>query len=78
MSTCGKILLIGFMFCLFSVGNLSATEEFAETTGRECAVCHLDPSGGGELSPAGTAYALFLGTGSATATDSAPVAASHW
>lgn len=78
MSTCGKILVIGFMFSLFSVGNLSATEEFAETTGRECAVCHLDPSGGGELSPAGAGYALFLGAGSATATDSAPVAASHW
>lgn len=78
MSTCGKILVIGFMFSLFSVGNLSATEEFAETTGRECAVCHLDPSGGGELSPAGAGYALFLGAGSTTATDSAPVAASHW
>lgn len=78
MNTCGKILLLGFMFCLFSAGNLSATEEFAETTGRECAVCHLDPSGGGELSPAGAGYALFLASGSAPSTDSTPAAASHW
>lgn len=78
MSTCWKILLLGFMFCLFSAGNLSATEEFAETTGRECAVCHLDPSGGGELTPAGASYALFLTSGSAPSTESAPAAASHW
>ena len=78
MSTCGKILLIGFMFCLFSAGNLSATEEFAETTGRECAVCHLDPSGGGELTSAGAGYAQFLASDSATFADSAPAAASHW
>lgn len=78
MNTCGKILLLGFMFCLFSADNLSATEELAETTGRECAVCHHDPSGGGELTPAGAAYALFLGSSSTTSTDSAQAAASHW
>lgn len=78
MNTCWKIILLGLMFCLFSVGNLSATEELAETTGRECAICHLDPSGGGELTPAGAGYALFLASDSAISTDSAPAAASHW
>lgn len=33
-----------------------ATEEFARRTGQACAVCHLDPAGGGELTGAGTAY----------------------
>jgi len=33
-----------------------ATEDFARETGRECAGCHLDPSGGGELTSAGKAF----------------------
>jgi predicted heme/steroid binding protein len=48
---------------LLSASSLLATEEFAEVTGRNCAFCHLDPSGGGELTSAGEAYALFLGGG---------------
>ncbi|NIQ96472.1 MAG: cytochrome B5, partial [Desulfuromonadales bacterium] len=30
--------------------------------GQECSVCHLDPAGGGELTPAGVGYAYSLGT----------------
>jgi len=45
------ILLILLLSCL---GN--ATEEMAEKTGKSCAFCHLDPSGGGELTEAGKDY----------------------
>jgi predicted heme/steroid binding protein len=33
-----------------------ATEEFARQTGKPCSACHLDPSGGGELTAAGEAF----------------------
>ncbi|BCS55370.1 hypothetical protein GSbR_38940 [Geobacter sp. SVR] len=35
----------------------AATEEYARQTGRECAACHLDPAGGGELTRAGKEFA---------------------
>lgn len=54
-----KILLV-LLLLLFSTGDLFATEEYAEKTGSECSVCHLDPSGGGELTAAGEGYALSL------------------
>ena len=50
------VLLILFS----SFGN--ATEEMAETTGKSCAFCHLDPSGGGELTEAGKDYLEKLAT----------------
>jgi predicted heme/steroid binding protein len=34
----------------------SGTEEYAEQTGKECSACHVDPSGGGELTTGGEAY----------------------
>lgn len=37
-----------------------ATEEYAEKTGKSCEYCHLDASGGGELTPAGKAYLAQL------------------
>ncbi len=51
-------------FCAFSVVPMlflpafpgMATEEFARETGRACRECHLDPSGGGELTAAGKAF----------------------
>jgi predicted heme/steroid binding protein/uncharacterized membrane protein len=73
-----KILLFLLMLSLFSVSNLSAKEEYAAATGRDCAVCHLDPAGGGELTAAGEGYALSLGTGTATSTAAKPSAVSHW
>ncbi|MGE5247832.1 MAG: CopD family protein [Verrucomicrobiota bacterium] len=33
-----------------------ATEEFARQTGKPCSACHVDPSGGGELTGAGKAF----------------------
>ena len=62
-----KNFLVGIVILLLSASNLFATEEFAEVTSRKCAFCHLDSSGGGELTPAGEGYALFLGGGSASA-----------
>jgi predicted heme/steroid binding protein len=36
------------------------TVEYAIETGEKCAFCHLDPSGGGDLSPKGERYLLSL------------------
>lgn len=36
---------------------VQATEEYAAETGQPCAACHLDPSGGGELTAAGETFA---------------------
>jgi hypothetical protein len=36
------------------MGN--ATEEYADQTGKSCTHCHLDRSGGGELTQAGEKY----------------------
>lgn len=43
------------LLLLFS-SFVNATEEMAEKTGKSCAFCHLDPSGGGELTEAGKDY----------------------
>jgi predicted heme/steroid binding protein len=37
--------------------TVAATEEYARQTGRECAACHVDPAGGGELTRAGKEFA---------------------
>ena len=37
-----------------------ATEEFARRTGKECAACHVDPAGGGELTAAGNDFLASL------------------
>ena len=34
-----------------------ATEQYARQTGQTCAACHLDPGGGGELTPSGKTFA---------------------
>jgi hypothetical protein len=41
-------------FLIIPCGN--ATEEMAEKTGKDCSYCHLDQSGGGELTKAGKEY----------------------
>lgn len=38
-------------------------EEYAQATGSACAVCHLDPLGGGALSQTGEGYALSIAPG---------------
>lgn len=52
-------LCLLFLLLVFSA-NLNATEEYAQATGAACSVCHLDPSGGGELTAEGDGYALSL------------------
>jgi len=50
-------LVFVFVFALFlspTFGHL--TEEYAQKTGKSCSHCHLDSSGGGELTKAGEAY----------------------
>ena len=49
----GTALLFGLL--LFPARGL-ATEEFARRTGKECAACHVDPAGGGELNAAGKEF----------------------
>lgn len=52
---CFRLCTVIILLLLFSsFGN--ATEEIAEKTGKSCAFCHLDPSGGGELTEAGKDY----------------------
>jgi predicted heme/steroid binding protein/uncharacterized membrane protein len=48
------ILLVLFT----AAGN--ATEDYAESTGSECKVCHIDPLGGGELTEVGKGYLLSV------------------
>jgi predicted heme/steroid binding protein/uncharacterized membrane protein len=40
--------------------GLAATPEYAKQTGRECAYCHADAIGGGELTPAGRQFLADL------------------
>ena len=44
------------LLVLFLCGAVHATEEYALQTGKECSACHLNPSGGGELTVAGAAF----------------------
>jgi predicted heme/steroid binding protein len=48
---CASLILF---FLIIPSGN--TTEELAEKTGKDCSYCHLDPSGGGELTKAGKEY----------------------
>ena len=45
-------ILLLFLFSSF----VNATEEMAEKTGKSCGYCHLDQSGGGELTETGKDY----------------------
>ena len=60
MKTLYAFLLLLVLYCQPSVCN--ATEIYATQTGRSCSSCHLDPGGGGELTPAGKEFAATLGT----------------
>ncbi len=61
MAVLKRCFLLLLLLSFFLTGNLSATDEYAEITGQECGVCHLDQAGGGELTPEGNGYALSLG-----------------
>ena len=45
-----------FLALSYPAHRVFATEDFARETGRACVGCHLDPSGGGELTAAGKAF----------------------
>lgn len=51
----GLFLFMAFIHC--SSHYALATDEYAKQTGQTCAACHLDPTGGGELTEAGKALA---------------------
>ncbi len=53
-------LLITLLLILVTSLQTLATEEWAEKTGQECQQCHLDTSGGGELTAVGEGYLLSL------------------
>jgi len=65
-----KISLLLLVLTLFTALGAQATEEYAAQTGQDCAVCHLDPAGGGELTEAGTAYRGYLAETTGVATES--------
>lgn len=50
------LLLILILFGVTQTGL--ATEEIAAATGQDCGYCHLDQSGGGELTDAGAAFLI--------------------
>lgn len=63
LALCAFLVVVGLSF---PASRRFATEEFARETGRACGECHLDPSGGGELNSAGTAFlAGRVGAGNA-------------
>ena len=57
-----KTFILVFILLSLIIPPSFATEEFATQTKRECSICHIDRSGGGELTAAGSGYDLFLAT----------------
>ena len=62
--------ICSFLCFLLTTGQSHSTEEYAEQTGQDCSICHVDPSGGAELTGTGQGYLLSL-TG-ATPGDTTP------
>jgi len=62
MHKCKNIAAIVTVLLLvvFSVSIADATEVYAEKTGRDCSVCHIDPLGGGGLTELGAGYLLSI------------------
>jgi len=67
--TCALFLLV--LYCHPLAAH--ATELYAKQTGKACAACHLDPGGGGELTPVGKEFAATL-TAQAAPAQASPVA----
>jgi len=57
VSECFVCVTLACMIMLIAPALAGATEEYARQTGQACAVCHLDPHGGGELTAAGSSFA---------------------
>ena len=67
-------LILGIFLLVPAVSAL-ATEEYAMKTGQDCEYCHVNPSGGGELTSAGEGYALSLADEAPTAGSTFPAKA---
>ena len=50
-----RVFSLAILLCMIVLPG-KATEEYAEQTGKSCTHCHLDTSGGGELTKAGENY----------------------
>jgi predicted heme/steroid binding protein/uncharacterized membrane protein len=57
-----NILLLVTVCCFSTIiaSPLNATETYAQKSGVECEVCHIDPLGGGDLSEFGKGYHLSI------------------
>lgn len=51
------LTVLTLMALCWQPADCGATEVYARQTGKSCSACHLDPGGGGELTPAGKAFA---------------------
>lgn len=54
------LFILVLFICLTYVASSFATEEYANKTGQNCDICHVNPSGGGELTKVGEGFALSL------------------
>lgn len=54
------LLTLSVLLILTFASPAIATERFSQLTKKNCAHCHRDPAGGGELTPAGEHYLEFL------------------
>jgi predicted heme/steroid binding protein/uncharacterized membrane protein len=54
------LAILSFSGAILLPANALATPEHAQQTGFECAKCHVDAIGGGELTPAGEQFVLEL------------------
>lgn len=55
-----SIAIFVAVFIFVSLNLAQATEEYAEATGKQCVICHIDPLGGGELNEFGKGYFLSV------------------
>lgn len=64
-----RLLIALWLAGWFCAAPLFATEEYAVSTKRGCVVCHVAPSGGGELTETGQGYETFLAEPESVDTD---------
>jgi predicted heme/steroid binding protein len=66
-ANCKPFVLILTLLVVMIASPSPGTEEYALETGKKCAFCHLDPSGGGELTPEGERFLVSLNRDGAAA-----------
>ena len=65
MGTYPAVFLFLALVVLLLPRPAMSTEEYAQKTGQTCGACHVDPSGGGELTSGGKAYRDTIHSGEA-------------